>query len=387
MDTLINLVNKLQKACTSLGDFGEESSLPTIWDALHTIVVVGGQELSLGVLLFYNFIRSKKEKNRQSLLTFHESGSLILSDRLYQIDFICSYISYYLFSKCCELTLIDLPGLTKIVVEGQSNSIVQDIENTVRSYIEKMMSNPESIRMATDSMKYMKVEDFRHAGEQLKSTRPDEMAEIGEKMANATPEELAAMHSRVYAHLTYELNAAQMLKKQEANNRNNNMLPPPWAIAVMFILGFNEFMTLLRNPLWMLVIFVGYLLFKALWVQLDKSGILSLSLKFLPTVTNLLRKLVEEGQKHVATQPQVLGSFQGVVSSSGSSGVTMENGNGTEYTSPTTHVKEQYVPPITHIHLFDHTLDGKSGNASSVYLPSRPGGQPPMTLSSTFLPG
>ncbi|KAL2325805.1 hypothetical protein Fmac_024863 [Flemingia macrophylla] len=36
-----------------------------------------------------------------------------------------------------NLTLIDLPGLTKVVVEGQSETIVQDIENMVRSYIEK----------------------------------------------------------------------------------------------------------------------------------------------------------------------------------------------------------------------------------------------------------
>ncbi|KAL4294475.1 hypothetical protein HN51_045282 [Arachis hypogaea] len=36
-----------------------------------------------------------------------------------------------------NLTLVDLPGLTKVVVEGQQESIVQDIENMVRSYIEK----------------------------------------------------------------------------------------------------------------------------------------------------------------------------------------------------------------------------------------------------------
>ncbi|TYH63023.1 hypothetical protein ES332_D07G161500v1 [Gossypium tomentosum] len=36
-----------------------------------------------------------------------------------------------------NLTLIDLPGLTKVAIEGQSETIVQDIENMVRSFIEK----------------------------------------------------------------------------------------------------------------------------------------------------------------------------------------------------------------------------------------------------------
>ncbi|KAI3711469.1 hypothetical protein L2E82_41578 [Cichorium intybus] len=44
MEPLINLVNKLQAAWTALGDFGEESSpLPTLWESLPTIAVVGGQ--------------------------------------------------------------------------------------------------------------------------------------------------------------------------------------------------------------------------------------------------------------------------------------------------------------------------------------------------------
>ncbi|MFS8024089.1 putative Dynamin superfamily [Helianthus anomalus] len=42
METLTDLVNKLQKACTALGDFSDESSLPTLWDTLPTIAVVGG---------------------------------------------------------------------------------------------------------------------------------------------------------------------------------------------------------------------------------------------------------------------------------------------------------------------------------------------------------
>lgn len=46
MENLIQLVNRLQKACTALGDHGEESALPTLWDALPSIAVVGGQVLN-----------------------------------------------------------------------------------------------------------------------------------------------------------------------------------------------------------------------------------------------------------------------------------------------------------------------------------------------------
>lgn len=48
MENLIALVNRLQRACTALGDHGEESALPTLWDALPSIAVVGGQ-----VIRFY----------------------------------------------------------------------------------------------------------------------------------------------------------------------------------------------------------------------------------------------------------------------------------------------------------------------------------------------
>lgn len=146
-----------------------------------------------------------------------------------------------------------------------------------------------------------------------------------------------------------EYTVSQAIAAQEASRRSNNWLPPGWAIIAMLVLGFNEFMTLLRNPLYLAVLFVGFLVSKALWVQLDipnefrhgiLPGILSLSSRFLPTVMNMLRKLAEEGNRPASqtNPPPVSNTIQGAsrsnnsVSSSGSSRVTVVE-NGTEYSS------------------------------------------------------
>ena len=46
MENVIVLVNRIQRACTALGDHGagdDAASLPTLWEALPSVAVVGGQ--------------------------------------------------------------------------------------------------------------------------------------------------------------------------------------------------------------------------------------------------------------------------------------------------------------------------------------------------------
>lgn len=46
MESLIGLVNRIQRACTILGDYGSAeaaSALPTLWESLPSVAVVGGQ--------------------------------------------------------------------------------------------------------------------------------------------------------------------------------------------------------------------------------------------------------------------------------------------------------------------------------------------------------
>jgi hypothetical protein len=110
-----------------------------------------------------------------------------------------------------------------------------------------------------------------------------------------------------------EYTVTQAISAQEANRRGNNWLPPPWAILALIVLGFNEFMTLLRNPLYLGVMFVAFLLAKALWTQLDipgefrngaLPGLISISAKFVPTVMNLIKNLAAQGEDPPAANPE-----------------------------------------------------------------------------------
>ncbi|KAG7011512.1 Dynamin-related protein 1E, partial [Cucurbita argyrosperma subsp. argyrosperma] len=172
MESLIGLVNRIQRACTVLGDYGGDSALPTLWEALPSVVVVGGQSSGkssvLESIVGRDFLPrgsgivtrrplvlqlQKTEPGREEYAEFlHlpkkkfsdfsmvrkeiEDETNSLTGRLKQISPVPIHLSIY-SPNVVNLTLIDLPGLTKVAVEGQPESIVQDIETMVRTYVEK----------------------------------------------------------------------------------------------------------------------------------------------------------------------------------------------------------------------------------------------------------
>ncbi|KAI3693853.1 hypothetical protein L1987_76808 [Smallanthus sonchifolius] len=180
MESLIGLVNRIQRACTALGDYGGgDSSLNSLWDALPSVAVVGGQSSGkssvLESIVGRDFLPrgSGIVTRRPLVLQLHQTEgrqeeyaefghlprrrftdfSLVrkeiqdetdrITGKTKQISPIPIHLSIY-SPYVVNLTLIDLPGLTKIAVEGQSENIVEDIENMVRLYVEK----PNSIILA-----------------------------------------------------------------------------------------------------------------------------------------------------------------------------------------------------------------------------------------------
>ncbi|XP_058204799.1 phragmoplastin DRP1E [Rhododendron vialii] len=174
MVSLIGLVNRIQRACTALGDHGGggDIAFSSLWDALPSVAVVGGQssgkssvlESIVGrdflprgsgivtrrplVLQLYKIDEGQPEYAEFSHLPQRRFTDFAMvraeiqdeTDRVTgktkQISPIPIHLSIH-SPNVVNLTLIDLPGLTKVAVEGQPESIVQEIENMVRSYIDK----------------------------------------------------------------------------------------------------------------------------------------------------------------------------------------------------------------------------------------------------------
>ncbi|KAE8661859.1 Dynamin-related protein 1E [Hibiscus syriacus] len=172
MESLIVTVNRIQRACTVLGDHGGDAALPTLWEALPSVVVVGGQssgkssvlesivgrdflprgsgivtrrplvlqlhKTEQGIKEYGEFLHLPKKKFTDFSMVRKEiqDETERMTGKSKQISPVPIHLSIY-SPNVVNLTLIDLPGLTKVAVEGQPESIVQDIESMVRSYVEK----------------------------------------------------------------------------------------------------------------------------------------------------------------------------------------------------------------------------------------------------------
>ncbi|KAM0854446.1 hypothetical protein ACQ4PT_050430 [Festuca glaucescens] len=150
MGSLIGLVNRIQQACTVLGDYGGRRR-GSLWNSLPSVAVVGGQSSGKSSVLesivgrdflprgsapqdggrteYAEFLHLPRKRFTDFAAVRQEISdhtdritgkSKAISNKPIQLSIYSPHV--------VNLTLIDLPGLTKVAVEGQPESIVQDIE-------------------------------------------------------------------------------------------------------------------------------------------------------------------------------------------------------------------------------------------------------------------
>ncbi|XP_051181061.1 protein ROOT HAIR DEFECTIVE 3 homolog 2 isoform X1 [Lolium perenne] len=131
--------------------------------------------------------------------------------------------------------------------------------------------------------------------------------EVSPKDTLITPVQCKSIWRQFKAETEYPL--AQAISMQEAHRRSSNWLPPAWTILLLAILGFNEFVFFLRNPVYILGLFLAFVLSYAVWLQYDitayfrngnVSGLLTISSSLLPTIMEIVTAIVNmtHNKKH-----------------------------------------------------------------------------------------
>lgn len=71
MESLIGLVNRIQRACTVLGDYGGgDNTFSSLWEALPSVAVVGGQVSFCNFLIWVLLFSSLKGQFWSKVLFF-----------------------------------------------------------------------------------------------------------------------------------------------------------------------------------------------------------------------------------------------------------------------------------------------------------------------------
>lgn len=172
MERVVGLVNKLQQICSSLGETALSENA-VLWNKLTTIVCIGGQSSGKSSVLeavvgrdflprgtgivtrrplvlqlvklddpgaaeygefahsgprkWTNFEEIRAEIDAETERHLRKMGTKVVSP-----DPI--YLTVY-SPTVPNLTLVDMPGLTKVPIDGQPASIVQDLDDMARQYI------------------------------------------------------------------------------------------------------------------------------------------------------------------------------------------------------------------------------------------------------------
>lgn len=139
-------------------------------------------------------------------------------------------------------------------------------------------------------------------------------AGISEEDVLLSPAQVRSIWRQFMSDSTFAVQ--QALATQEANRAAQNRLPPLWAIVAMVVLGFNEFMAVLYNPLWLIFLLLLFLFGKTVYQEMDVEremqrgllpGAIALSSKFVPALKKVTAQTIESTRRFLQEAPEAAG--------------------------------------------------------------------------------